>query len=87
MESFLRLSDGTSQYLPRAASYFSDMASKFADWVDKTRATGEIVASMKQVVEQAGYLKDSFKACGASPRACIPRWRKARTGSRGSARL
>ena len=61
VESFLCLSDGTSQYLPRAASYFSDMASKFADWVDKTRATGEIVASMKQVVEQAGYLKDSFK--------------------------
>lgn len=61
VESFLRLSDGTSQYLPRTASYFSDMASKFADWVDKTRATGEIVASMKQVVEQAGYLKDSFK--------------------------
>ena len=61
VESFLRLSDGTSQYLPRAASYFSDMTSKFADWVDKTRATGEIVASMKQVVEQAGYLKDSFK--------------------------
>lgn len=61
VESFLRLSDGTSQYLPRAASYFSDMASKFADWVDKTRATGEIVASMKQAVEQAGYLKDSFK--------------------------
>lgn len=61
VESFLRLSDGTSQYLPRAASYFSDMASKFADWVDRTRATGEIVASMKQVVEQAGYLKDSFK--------------------------
>lgn len=61
VESFLRLGDGTSQYLPRSASYFSDMASKFADWVDKTRATGEIVASMKQVVEQAGYLKDSFK--------------------------
>lgn len=61
VKSFLRLGDGTSQYLPRAASYFSDMASKFADWVDKTRATGEIVASMKQVVEQAGYLKDSFK--------------------------
>lgn len=61
VKSFLRLSDGTSQYLPRAASYFSDMASKFADWVDKTRATGEIVASMKQVGEQAGYLKDSFK--------------------------
>lgn len=61
VESFLRLSDGTSQYLPRDASYFSDMASKFADWVDKTRATGEIVASMKQVDEQAGYLKDSFK--------------------------
>ena len=61
VESFLRLSDGTSQYLPRAASYFSDMASNFAVWVDKTRATGEIVASMKQVVEQAGYLKDSFK--------------------------
>ena len=61
VKSFLRLSDGTSQYLPRAASYFSDMASKFADWVDKTRATGEIVASMKQVVKQAGYLKDSFK--------------------------
>lgn len=51
VKSFLRLGDGTSQYLPRAASYFSDMASKFADWVDKTRATGEIVASMKQVVE------------------------------------
>lgn len=61
VKSFLRLGDGTSQYLPRAASYFSDMASKFADWVDKTRSTGEIVASMKQVVEQAGYLKDSFK--------------------------
>lgn len=61
VKSFLRLGDGTSQYLPRAASYFSDMTSKFADWVDKTRATGEIVASMKQVVEQAGYLKDSFK--------------------------
>ena len=61
VKSFLRLGDGTSQYLPRAASYFSDMTSKFADWVDKTRSTGEIVASMKQVVEQAGYLKDSFK--------------------------
>lgn len=61
VKSSLRLGDGTSQYLPRAASYFSDMTSKFADWVDKTRSTGEIVASMKQVTEQAGYLKDSFK--------------------------
>lgn len=61
VQSFLRLSDGTSIYLPRAAAYVSDLSAKFADWVDKTRATGEIVMSMQRVVEQAGYLKDTFK--------------------------
>lgn len=61
-QAFLRLSDASSQYLPRAASYFSDMAAKFADWVDETRATGEIVASMRDASEQAGYLKDSVKS-------------------------
>ena len=87
MKSFLRLGDGTSQYLPRAASYFSDMTSKFADWVDKTRSTGEIVASMKQVVEQAGYLKDSFKGVWGIATGLYSALRKARTGSKGSARL
>ncbi|MBT1161204.1 hypothetical protein [Bifidobacterium sp. SO1] len=62
VQSMLRLSDGTSQYLPRAANYMSELSAKFSEWVDKTRYTGEIVASMREVVEQGGYLKDTFKS-------------------------
>lgn len=62
VRAFLNLGDSTSQYLPRAARYVSELADQFARWVDNARASGEIEKSMQRVVEQAGYLKDSVKA-------------------------
>lgn len=62
VRAFLNLGDSTSQYLPHAARYVSELADQFARWVDNARASGEIEKSMQRVVEQAGYLKDSVKA-------------------------
>ena len=60
VKSFLELSDSTSTYLPRAASYVSDLAEQFSRWVNNARLSGEINRSMAQVVEQAGYLKTAL---------------------------
>lgn len=62
VRAFLNLGDSTSQYLPRAARYVSELADQFARWVDNARASGEIEKSMQRVIEQAGYLKNSVKA-------------------------
>lgn len=62
VRAFLNLGDSTSQYLPRATRYVSELADQFARWVDNARASGEIEKSMQRVIEQAGYLKDSVKA-------------------------
>lgn len=61
VKSFLELSDSTSTYLPRAATYVSDLAEQFSRWVNNARLSGEINKSMAQVVEQAGYLKTSLQ--------------------------
>lgn len=60
VKSFLELSDSTSTYLPRAATYVSDLAEQFSRWVNNARLSGEINKSMAQVVEQAGYLKTAL---------------------------
>ena len=61
VKSFLELSDSTSTYLPRAATYVSDLAEQFSRWVNNARLSGEINKSMAQVVEQAGYLKTTLQ--------------------------
>ena len=61
VKSFLELSDSTSTYLPRAATYVSDLAEQFSRWVNNARLSGKINKSMAQVVEQAGYLKTSLQ--------------------------
>lgn len=61
VKSFLELSDSTSTYLPRVATYVSDLAEQFSRWVNNARLSGEINKSMAQVVEQAGYLKTAFQ--------------------------
>ena len=60
VKSFLELSDSTSTYLPRAATYVSDLAEQFSRWVNNARLSGKINKSMAQVVEQAGYLKTAL---------------------------
>ena len=60
VKSFLELSDSTSTYLPRAATYVSDLAEQFSRWVNNARLSGKINKSMAQVVEQAGYLKTTL---------------------------
>lgn len=62
VRSFLGLGDATSQYLPRMASYVSDVAKKTADWVDRAKDTGQISLAMAEAVEQGGYLKDSVRS-------------------------
>ena len=62
VKDFLNLGASTSQYLPRATRYVSELADQFARWVDNARASGEIEKSMQRVIEQAGYLKNSVKA-------------------------
>lgn len=61
VKSFLELSDSTSTYLPRAATYVSDLAEQFSRWVNNARLSGKINKSMAQVVEQAGYLKTTLQ--------------------------
>ncbi|OZG68281.1 hypothetical protein [Bifidobacterium eulemuris] len=62
--AMLDLGDTTSQYLPRAAAYMSDLAEQFANWVERARETGAITQAMEGVIEQAGYLKSSIKDLG-----------------------
>lgn len=60
VKGMLSLGDATSQYLPRATKYLSDVSGKFTKWVEQAQRTGSITRSMGQVVEQAGYLKSSI---------------------------
>lgn len=57
--AFLGLSDQSSQYLPRMASYISDVAEKWANWVDTAERTGQVTKAMEKAIEQGGYLKSS----------------------------
>lgn len=57
--AFLGLSDQSSQYLPRMASYISDVAAKWANWVDTAERTGQVTKAMEKAIEQGGYLKSS----------------------------
>lgn len=57
--AFLGLGDQSSQYLPRMASYISDVAKKWANWVDTAERTGQVSKAMEKAIEQGGYLKSS----------------------------
>lgn len=57
--AFLGLGDQSSQYLPRMASYISDVAEKWANWVDTAERTGQVSKTMEKAIEQGGYLKSS----------------------------
>lgn len=57
--AFLGLGDQSSQYLPRMASYISDVAEKWANWVDTAERTGQASKAMEKAIEQGGYLKSS----------------------------
>ena len=57
--AFLCLGDQSSQYLPRMASYISDVAEKWANWVDTAERTGQVSKAMEKAIEQGGYLKSS----------------------------
>lgn len=57
--AFLGLGDQSSQYLPRMASYISDVAEKWANWVDTAERTGQVTKAMEKAIEQGGYLKSS----------------------------
>lgn len=57
--AFLGLGDQSSQYLPRMASYISDVAEKWANWVDTAERTGQVSKAMEKALEQGGYLKSS----------------------------
>lgn len=57
--AFLGLGDQSSQYLPRMASYISDVAEKWANWVDTAECTGQVSKAMEKAIEQGGYLKSS----------------------------
>lgn len=57
--AFLGLGDESSQYLPRMASYISDVAEKWANWVDTAERTGQVSKAMEKAIEQGGYLKSS----------------------------
>lgn len=58
-KTFLGLGDQSSQYLPRMASYISDVAAKWANWVDTAERTGQVSKAMEKAIEQGGYLKSS----------------------------
>ena len=60
VQAMLDLGDSTSDYLPRAADWLSQIAAKTAEWVETAQDTGSITRSMADVVEQGGYLKDSI---------------------------
>lgn len=57
--AFLGLGDQSSQYLPRMASYISDVAEKWANWVDTAERTGQVSKAMEKAIEQGRYLKSS----------------------------
>lgn len=57
--AFLGLGDQSSQYLPRMASYISDVVEKWANWVDTAERTGQVSKAMEKAIEQGGYLKSS----------------------------
>lgn len=57
--AFLGLGDQSSQYLPRMASYVSNVADGWARWVDTASKTGQITTGMQDAIEQGGYLKSS----------------------------
>lgn len=57
--AFLGLGDQSSQYLPRMSSYISDVAEKWANWVDTAERTGQVSKAMEKAIEQGGYLKSS----------------------------
>lgn len=57
--AFFGLGDQSSQYLPRMASYISDVAEKWANWVDTAERTGQVSKAMEKAIEQGGYLKSS----------------------------
>lgn len=57
--AFLGLGDQSSQYLPRMAAYISDVAEKWANWVDTAERTGQVSKAMEKAIEQGGYLKSS----------------------------
>lgn len=57
--AFLGLGDQSSQYLPRMASYISDVTEKWANWVDTAERTGQVTKAMEKAIEQGGYLKSS----------------------------
>lgn len=58
-KAFFGLGDQTSQYLPRMTSYISDVAAKWANWVDTASRTGQVTKAMEAAIEQGGYLKSS----------------------------
>lgn len=60
VKAFFQLGDQSSQYLPRMTSYISDMAGKWANWVETASRTGQISKAMEQAIEQGGYLKSSL---------------------------
>lgn len=60
VSSFMTLGDATSQYLPRMATYLSNVAANFADWVRESERTGKITDSLEKAIEQGGYLVDIF---------------------------
>ena len=59
LRAFLGLSDQSSQYLPRMADYVSDVAERWARWVDTAERTGQVSKAMEKAIEQGGYLKSS----------------------------
>ena len=64
VKAFLGLGDQTSVYLPRMASYISNVADYWARWVDTASKTGQINTAMEKAIEQGGYLKSSVMDLG-----------------------
>lgn len=60
--AFLGLGDQSSQYLPRMASYVSDVADGWARWVDTASKTGQISMAVEKAIQQGGYLKSSVQS-------------------------
>lgn len=60
LRAFLGLSDQSSEYLPRMADYVSDVAEKWARWVETAEQTGQVSSALEKAIEQGGYLKSSI---------------------------
>lgn len=61
-KAVLDLGDQTSKYLPRAASYVSDVTAKWAAWVEQASKSGAITQAMEEAVRQGGFLWSSVKS-------------------------